>query len=49
MVYLSLILYIKIIPMAAGVPEKSIFRTDQSQGTRIENVTLGFAKRMYRD
>ena len=35
--------------MAAGVPEKSIFRTDQSQGTRIENVTLGFAKRMYRN
>ena len=26
--------------MAAGAPEKSIFRTDQTQGTRIENVTF---------
>ena len=26
--------------MAAGAPEKLIFRTDQTQGTRIENVTL---------
>ena len=33
--------------MATGAPEKSIFRTDQTQGTRIENVTIGFAKRMY--
>ena len=29
--------------MATGAPEKSIFRTDQTQETRIENVTLGFA------
>ena len=34
--------------MATGAPEKRIFRTDQTHETRIENVTLGFAKRMYR-